>query len=82
MGWFYNLTVGGASVIKMQRPRPVGGPYGDRPHDRETKLGIFYAIYGEVLPVGRSPAQTCCPAIWGAWIFRSVWGSDLAGNLR
>jgi hypothetical protein len=57
-------------------PRPVlWWPYGDRPHDRETKLGIFYAIYGEVLPVGRSPAQTCCPAIWEAWIFRSVAGS-------
>ena len=57
------------------RDPSCGGPYGDRPHDRETKLGIFYAIYGEVLPVGRSPAQTCCPAIWEAWIFRRVAGS-------
>jgi hypothetical protein len=78
----YNLSVGGASVITDAETPACGGPYGDRPHDRETKLGIFYAIYGEVLPVGRSPAQTCCPAIWEAWIFRSVGGSDLAGNRR
>jgi hypothetical protein len=95
LGWFlpgwilrprsrggYNLSVGGASVITDAETPACGGPYGDRPHDRETKLGIFYAIYGEVLPVGRSPAQTCCPAIWEAWIFRSVGGSDLAGNRR